>query len=66
MGDGKGQAMNRRSNRLLTHEGRTMTLAEWAEEKGMLFKTLYSRISRGVSVDVALCTPIGSLRGTLS
>lgn len=38
------QARNRRSNYLITHDGVTKSLAEWAEIKGMNYSLLYSRI----------------------
>ena len=44
---------------MLTFEGRTMPLSEWAEEKGMLIDTLWKRIyESGWSVEKALSTPV--------
>jgi hypothetical protein len=40
----KEQANNRRTNRLITHRGRTRTLTQWAEELGLKMHTLYRRI----------------------
>lgn len=39
------QAGNRRNSLLLTHEGRTMPLTEWAEEVGILPATIWSRLT---------------------
>lgn len=54
----KEQQRNRRGNRLLTHEGETLTVAEWAERTGVGSATIRSRIDRyGWSVSLALTTP---------
>ena len=42
----KTQANNRRDNRLLTHDGQTHTISEWAELTGINKKTIYARIDR--------------------
>jgi hypothetical protein len=51
------QCRNKRANRLLSHDGRTKTLAEWAEVTGVKAVTLSSRIRDGWSVGAALSTP---------
>jgi hypothetical protein len=56
------QALNRRSNRLLTFNGRTQPMALWAKELGMSRRTLASRLRLGWSVDRALATPISITR----
>ncbi len=38
------QSINSRRVRLVTHDGRTMHLAEWARETGINYGTLYSRL----------------------
>ncbi len=38
------QALNKRSNHLITFEGKTQPLAAWAEERGIEYNTLRSRI----------------------
>jgi len=48
------QQRNTRQNHNLTHEGRTMCLAAWAEETGLNYVTLAARIYRGWSVERAL------------
>lgn len=43
----KQQGRNKRTNRLITHDGRTMTLTEWAEQVGISFTALSRRIANG-------------------
>jgi len=50
----KQQARNTRTNRLLTCNGETHCVAEWAEIKGMSVKTLGTRLSRGWTIERAL------------
>lgn len=45
-------------NRYLTHDGRTMTMAQWSRETGIGFGTLRKRIEAGWSVASALTTPL--------
>jgi len=47
---------NKRTNRSLTHDGRTQTIAEWAEELNIHYRTLNNRINRGWDVQRALTT----------
>jgi len=55
----KEQANNQRSNRLLTHNGRTQTMAQWAEELGMSYDTLRGRLDKlNWSLEKALATPV--------
>ncbi len=54
----KEQANNTRKNRLLTHNGETHTVAEWATIVGITKAALYHRLSRGWSVKEALTTPM--------
>lgn len=52
------QCRNQRSNLLLTHEGRTMCVADWAAHLGIHRQTLRDRIQRyGWSTERALTTP---------
>lgn len=39
------QKNNMRTNRLLTHNGKTQTMAEWAREIGINYRTLKSRLN---------------------
>ncbi len=51
------QQRNRRSNVLLTHDGVTLCVAEWAIRTGINRMTLHTRIDRGWPTDKALTTP---------
>lgn len=51
------QARNRRGNVCITHDGRTATVAEWAERTGLERKTLEYRIRVGWPAERALTTP---------
>lgn len=51
------QGSNMRTNRLLTHAGRTQTLAAWTRELGVAKNTLHKRLSLGWSVEKTLTTP---------
>lgn len=52
------QNRNTARNRFLTYEGETMTIAEWAERKGMSYGALSNRIKDGWSVVDALSIPV--------
>lgn len=55
----KQQANNRSTNRFLNLEGRVLTLAQWAEIKGLKPQTVSMRLNaRGWSVEKALNTPV--------
>ncbi len=43
----KEQSRNKSSNRILTFDGKSMTLTDWANYLGMSVTTLHSRIVRG-------------------
>ena len=51
------QARNRRTRRLLTCQGETKSLSEWAETTGLTKTTIASRLARGWSTDDALLKP---------
>lgn len=55
-GTRKEQARNKSNNRIFTCSGRTMTLAEWAEELGVSHNTIYGRLERGWSLEKTLTT----------
>lgn len=42
----KKQNNNKRNNHLITYNGKTQTIAEWADEIGIKYFTLYMRINR--------------------
>jgi hypothetical protein len=53
------QANNKRTNHVLTFNGRSQTLAQWADELRIKRVTLQARITRyGWSVERALTTPV--------
>jgi hypothetical protein len=52
------QALNKRSNKVIEHEGKLMTLKEWAKEVDLPYGCLQTRFIRGWSVEEALTTPI--------
>jgi hypothetical protein len=53
--DRKAQGNNKRNNRLLTSQGVTMTLSQWADARGIQRGTIFLRIKRGRwSIDQAL------------
>lgn len=54
----KHQANNKRNSHFLEYNGEVKTIAQWAEELGIKYRTLSSRINtRGWSVEKALTTP---------
>ena len=52
------QQNNRRSNLLVTHNGKTMTVAQWSVETGISFTALWQRLEAGWAIDDALTRPI--------
>lgn len=52
------QTRNRSSNRLMTLNGRTQCIVQWAEELGIKANTLNSRIVMGWSDEKTLTTPV--------
>lgn len=54
----KEQCRNTRVNHLLTHNGETKTIAEWAEITGIDYYTLAKRIEKGWSDDDAITRPV--------
>lgn len=52
------QAQNRRSNRVLTLNGESHYLSEWARLKGLTVQTLHNRLRRGWSTEKALTEPV--------
>lgn len=54
----KEQSNNRRSNHLLTFNGRTQTMQQWAEETGINYWTIRDRLARCYwSIEKALTQP---------
>jgi len=55
----KVQSRNMRSNHLIAFNGKTQTIAEWAEEIGINGSTLYNRINvSGWPIERALAEPV--------
>ncbi len=52
------QMRNTRDNHVLTHQGVSATLAEWAERTGINSRTLQTRVSRGWPAADALTRPV--------
>lgn len=52
----KEQAQNTRRNRLLTFNGDTKCMQEWADELGLNYITIHSRLSKGWTIEEALST----------
>ena len=50
----KSNNRNKRNNLLITYQGETKTLAEWAETANIKYSVLYYRIKQGWSVEKAL------------
>lgn len=54
------QGRNRRTNHILTFDGRSQCIIEWAEEFNMRPGTLLERLRRGWTVKKAITTPVPS------
>jgi len=65
--DKKAQANNRSNNKRITHNGKTQTLAEWADTVNVSRRTLWNRINvYKWSVEQALTTPLHTKLNTKS
>lgn len=51
------QSRNTRVNHLLTFQGRTQPVVDWADELGLKRDTVYRRLYRGWSIEKTLTTP---------
>ena len=56
------QANNKRSSRLLSLDGRTQTMEQWAKELGVRSHAIAKRLRRGWPVEQALRIPVGGVR----
>lgn len=56
------QARNTRTNRLLTYQGETLTMIEWAKRLGVSYHALFARLKNGWSTEEALSTPFRKMR----
>lgn len=59
------QALNRRSNLIVTLNGESKPCRLWADETGIKYETLRRRIHAGWSAQTALTTPVGGYRAAL-
>lgn len=58
------QCNNKRNNHLLTYNGETLTIAQWAKRLGVNYFSLHDRITKlGWSAEKAISTPIKQLKG---
>ena len=58
----KANSRNRRDNHLLTHDGKTLTVAEWAEITGFSYDVIIQRIYLGWTPSRALTQPPRKLK----
>lgn len=58
----KQQGRNRRNNRMLTHNGDTLCLSEWAKRLGVAVNVIRWRLASGWTVAESLTTPSGRNR----
>lgn len=57
------QENNKTNNHLITYNNKTMTMAMWAKELGINYKTLFNRIcTYGWSIEKALTTPVKNIK----
>lgn len=54
----KEQDSNTRRNRFITHNGVTLTLAEWSEKTGLAYCTILSRVKKGYVGDRLFIPPL--------
>lgn len=56
------QFANKTDNRLVTHEGVTLPVFQWAKRVGIKASVIYGRLRAGWSDEDALTTPVGASR----
>ncbi len=54
------QSRNRRDNRMITYQGVTLCVTDWAVRQGLPGQCLRHRLKKGWSLDKALNTPAGA------
>lgn len=59
----KEQQNNTRCNKIISHNGKSLTIAQWSEELGIPDSVLRTRIKRGWSVERAFSQPVKAKRG---
>lgn len=53
----KTQTNNQSRNRLLTYQGETLTMSEWADKLGITYSTILHRVQREWSMERIVNTP---------
>lgn len=53
----KAQCSNRRTNRFVTYNGKTLTVSQWSERTGINKETLKHRLNRGLPTEEVLTNP---------
>ena len=54
------------TRKLLTHNGVTQSVPQWAKSVGLSYLTLYDRLRRGWDMELALTTPLRVQKDTLT
>ncbi len=57
----KTQANNTRGNRHITHNGKTLTVAQWSDITGIKYGTIHARVRYGWSIHKTLTTPVKTM-----
>lgn len=58
----KVQQNNRSNNHIITANGQTKTISEWADKSGLSAKTIQTRLQRGWTEGLAATSPLGTRR----
>lgn len=53
------QGRNKSNNHLITYQGKTQTISQWAKELNINWYTLFHRLSRGMPLELAMAKQIG-------
>ena len=56
------QNNNRRTNHMVTYQGKTKSIAEWSRITGINYNTLRDRIKQNWPIKQAIFTPVGSVK----
>jgi len=54
----KTQTRNRRTSKIIFHDGQSLSLAEWSERLGFNYKTIFRRLAAGMAFAEAISTPV--------
>jgi hypothetical protein len=58
----KEQNNHKRSNRVLSYNGRDLTVAQWSAETKISYRTILDRLNSGWTVENALSVPVGAIK----